>query len=628
MTSIIDQIRATSPKNRKNKNGWLVCCPAHDDKTPSLSVEEILYDNGERRIALKCFAGCSHRAVKDAYKQLHGIDLNTTNSFYYCPIANNFKPLPGPDPDDYWTYFNEQGDILAVNCRYDDGRHGKRFVPYSPWGGKNGDYEWQQKPPPDPRPLYGLDRLAQNPDKPVLIVEGEKTADAARVNPLFADYVPMTWMGGVQAVGKTDYSPCKGHAVVIWPDNDNPGKKAAEKLADLIAAAGARSVSIVELPASLPDKWDLADEIPPELDILEVIQKAKKVIQPLSAMIVSALQLAEMDLPKRESIIDSLLKTSSLNMLYAVRGLGKTWIALWMAISIARGEKFLEYSVPKARNVLFIDGEMPLSDLKARVRALGAEDTSGLYFLPSESLHLNDRPLNIQNDGDQQRIVDALHELKEQGINIEVLIFDNLSSLSSGVDENDNTEQEDLLRWFMHLRHMGYAVVLVHHAGKSGDQRGASRREDLLDTVMKLEKDQDEHPGDVQGAHFIFTFTKTRGETPKPYALDVLLTANFEGVLSFTMRNAANISAGMKVLKCIQNKNPKTQKALALLMKKSTGSVSQHMKKLEERNYVQVTEQGLKVTAAGLRELARLWPQDYSEAMAQAEAEEEDEIPF
>ena len=43
---------------------------------------------------------------------------------------------------------------------------------------------------PDPRPLYGLDRITQRPNSPVLVVEGEKAADAA--GKIFPDYVCVT----------------------------------------------------------------------------------------------------------------------------------------------------------------------------------------------------------------------------------------------------------------------------------------------------------------------------------------------------------------------------------------------------------------------------------------------------
>jgi hypothetical protein len=42
-------------KVKSNGNGsWMACCPAHDDKTPSLSIK----DNSDGRLMLRCFSGC------------------------------------------------------------------------------------------------------------------------------------------------------------------------------------------------------------------------------------------------------------------------------------------------------------------------------------------------------------------------------------------------------------------------------------------------------------------------------------------------------------------------------------------------------------------------------------------
>jgi len=63
-------------------------------------------------------------------------------------------------------------------------------------------------------------------------------------------------------------------------------------------------------------------------------------------------------------------------------------------------------------------------------------------------------------------------------------------------------------RAMLTLRRRGIAVLLVHHAGKGGDQRGTSKREDLLDVVIRLSRPTDYDP--KQGARFEMTFTKAR----------------------------------------------------------------------------------------------------------------------
>jgi len=85
---------------------------------------------------------------------------------------------------------------------------------------------------------------------------------------------------------------------------------------------------------------------------------------------------------------------------------------------------------------------------------------------------------------------------------------DNISCLFSGLRESSKDDWETVTPWLLAMRRRGVAVVLVHHAGKAGDQRGTSGREDLLDTSIRLEP---VHGVANDGARFIVKFTKARG---------------------------------------------------------------------------------------------------------------------
>ena len=114
---------------------------------------------------------------------------------------------------------------------------------------------------PAPRPLYGLPALSERPEAPVLLVEGEGTADAAAR--LFPGHVVLTWANGTNAIAKADWQPLAplglaGRAVTLWPYADAPGRKAMALLAALLSDQGC-TVQLVEPPADLPQGWDLAD---------------------------------------------------------------------------------------------------------------------------------------------------------------------------------------------------------------------------------------------------------------------------------------------------------------------------------------------------------------------------------
>jgi len=117
--------------------------------------------------------------------------------------------------------------------------------------------QWLWKAPPAPRPLYGTQQLAANPSAPVLVVEGEKAADAAAL--LYPSAVAVTWPSGCKAIDKANWSPLAGRRCVLWPDADAVGRDAMAKLAIRLLKVGAAQVRIIQPPADVPDGWDLAD---------------------------------------------------------------------------------------------------------------------------------------------------------------------------------------------------------------------------------------------------------------------------------------------------------------------------------------------------------------------------------
>jgi hypothetical protein len=157
-----------------------------------------------------------------------------------------------------WRYADKQGRTLAYTVRFDLPDGSKEILPLC-YGNNGYGPRWHWKALPEPRPLYGLQKLAAMPEAPVLLVEGEKAADAAHV--YFPGHAVLTWSGGANAVAKADLSPLHGRNIIIWPDNDEPGFKAALALAELLE--GKAAVSIVQPPDTLPEKWDLADPASP-----------------------------------------------------------------------------------------------------------------------------------------------------------------------------------------------------------------------------------------------------------------------------------------------------------------------------------------------------------------------------
>jgi len=137
-----------------------------------------------------------------------------------------------------WAYKGAGSCLLGYAVRFDTAED-KQVLPLTWCRLPGGGEEWRWKAFPPPRPLYGLDRLAVAPSAPVLVVEGEKTADAAQAR--FGDHVVVTWPGGGKAVAKVDWTALRGRKVAIWPDADPPGAEAAREVAKLVLGAGAAS---------------------------------------------------------------------------------------------------------------------------------------------------------------------------------------------------------------------------------------------------------------------------------------------------------------------------------------------------------------------------------------------------
>jgi putative DNA primase/helicase len=90
----------------------------------------------------------------------------------------------------------------------------------------------------------------------------------------------------------------------------------------------------------------------------------------------------------------------------------------------------------------------------------------------------------------------------------DVLVLDSISTLCN-IATNDEENWLGLQNWIKRLRSKGLCIIFLHHAGKSGMQRGSSKSEDLLDISMKLS-----HPDDydvADGLRCILEFDKVRG---------------------------------------------------------------------------------------------------------------------
>ena len=176
----------------------------------------------------------------------------------------------------YW-YYTPDGERLGCVIRAKT-KAGK-LTPQVMWCERNGKQTWALTSFPRPRPLYWAERDAT---LPTLVVEGEKAANAAAT--LLGDlYRVVTWPGGTKAVRYANWEELRGTAnVLLWPDADEGGYEAMGALGAILeplVGDGIRVVLTMDR-ADVVKGWDLADALEDGATAEQILQRARKNVQP------------------------------------------------------------------------------------------------------------------------------------------------------------------------------------------------------------------------------------------------------------------------------------------------------------------------------------------------------------
>ncbi|MBI2304631.1 MAG: DUF3631 domain-containing protein [Chloroflexi bacterium] len=255
---------------RKGK-GWLARCPAHNDPKPSLSISE-----KDGKLLLYCFAGCPTEAVVAA------LGLEMKDLFPYpAPAHSKNSAKPKPKVTRY-EIRNAQGQLEAIHERVDKPDGSKTFM----WHGPDGSLALGGRAVSS-LPLYGSEKLAQpGPGSRVVVVEGEKAAAS-----LMARGIPA--VGTVCGAGVTPDSEVLRYllpfAVILWTDNDEPGRQHMAKIAAELRALGHHSIKVVSWPEA-PEKGDAADFLGTDDELKELLNSAVAYTPPttdLAALLVN-----------------------------------------------------------------------------------------------------------------------------------------------------------------------------------------------------------------------------------------------------------------------------------------------------------------------------------------------------
>jgi len=517
---------------KRESNHWKGRCPFHDDGDPSFAV----YDNG-----FHCFA-CGakgsvfdyvmrrdrvefHRAVEiiAAERGFSSAKQRTNGQGGHSTMWQPIVPVPqdAPPPTDrqlacdaLHEYFDPEDRLLHYVRRIEarDGRR-KQFYPLT-YGVLNGKRCWHDKAPDASRPLYRLNALSHAAaDAPVLLVEGEKAADAAQR--LFPDYVAMTWSGGANADGDADFSPLLSRPIILWPDADDVGRRVMERIARRLPQA--RVIDTTGLPGGFdaadlevageadPDAW-LAARIhgeSPDSDAGAGASAEQNEDEAADAAALAAQLSAsgwlQRKMPPIDWLLGDILTTTVRAFLVGRTGLGKTMLGLAIAFGVAFGTGFLHWRSARPARVLYIDGEMPAELLIQRVRdaarRIGREDLlANLLLLSTEDAEAIAKqfpsigifePLNTE--AGHEVVKRLCHLLKP-----ELIVFDNVQSLLVGSQKEEETWLGALpvVQWLTAQR---IGQLWIDHTGWTTDrQYGSSTKSWRFDVVGQMSPLPDE----------------------------------------------------------------------------------------------------------------------------------------
>jgi RecA-family ATPase len=211
------------------------------------------------------------------------------------------------------------------------------------------------------------------------------------------------------------------------------------------------------------------------------VKKSSRVL-PLKVLSMKRFLAKEFPVPRR--LLGSWLREQYVVLLYAARGVGKTHVALSIAYAVAAGRKFLKWTAPRPREVLYLDGEMQASSMQQRLRRIHKACKSKAAL----------RNLRIVNPDVQSGLLPDLGTETGQAFfdaqvteKTALIIVDNLSSWCR--DGRETAEMWAKINpWALRHRSEGRAVIFVHHAGKNQKQRGTSKREDNVDFSIALRR--------------------------------------------------------------------------------------------------------------------------------------------
>lgn len=338
-------------------------------------------------------------------------------------------------PDQYreWVIRDRHGAEQATHCRKDRPGAKKQMWWKDGLGGRH----------PSTLPFYRIETLNGN-DRPVVVVEGEKAADALAARGFAVVAHAAGAEAGMRPI-KEVVADLAGYDVVLWPDNDQVGRELMDHIARY-ALPLVTSLKRIEW-AGAPDKGDAADAV--GVDVVELISQAKAegidratLWERLGSKLGSELDDSTPP-PLLVDRIDPLGHT----ILFGPGGVGKGALSTsWVTQLVASGKR-----------VAIFDYENHEGEWGRRMKGLGCDLGKVRWFAPLTFKHDPRAALWDQ--------IELLKMAVEQ-FEADVVLVDSIVMACMGIDPS---EAEAATRYTAAIEYLGKPVLSLAHVNRARD---------------------------------------------------------------------------------------------------------------------------------------------------------------
>ena len=359
-----------------------------------------------------------------------------------------------------YPYFNDDGVMDGI----------KRHKPKpKAWG--NMKLRW-----------YGLWHIKHQPkEKPLYIVEGEGDVNTMK-NAEFGAVV--SGSGGCRSIPTIPQIFNDFKEIIVIYDNDKYGESGAIKLSEKIYESLGVLPMIAQWSDGLPNGFDCSDDYKQSKELKETrkaIKNAKQfkptnnTKQKKEITLMSISSFMESDYEKPEIIVKNFLKSKSTTIIGGCTGVGKSWLSLNLAMSIAGGLPFMNYFTTLKKKVIFAQFELTNGEVQERFDLLKPR-----YWMESESIEKNLFIMpKITTYDEQWRNIEEL--VRTNKLQDAVLIVDNLyTSVSTDTDLSNNQQVMEVVKFIDAIanEHNLHIVVITHHL------KGVKDTPILIDNIL------------------------------------------------------------------------------------------------------------------------------------------------